>query len=283
MIESWQPQIALCYSGSRSTPKADGHFPAIATDSLPKFLRALYANEACMGVATRIATRLMMLTFVRTSELIETSWSEVDLEREEWDMPWQRMTRGRRRRKPYTRNHDLCAATQVFALLRELKQYKGGAPLMFPNVRDRSRPMSNMALLKAIERMGYKGDMTGRGLRALAMSTLKERLHFRHEVVDRELSHALRDELEEVYDRAPAQGVVEQVTQRRHGQCSRHREHPGGAAIGDHNTLLQSWSDLLDGCARNGRDSPVMAGFQSEAMMPPGVGAFAQHATRVCL
>jgi hypothetical protein len=70
--------------------------------------------------------------------------------------------------------------------------------------------------------------------------------------------------------RGIAQGVVEQVTQRRHGQCSRHRQHPGGAAIGDHNTLLQSWSDLLDGCARNGRDSPVMAGFQSEAMMPPG-------------
>jgi hypothetical protein len=40
-------------------------------------------------------------------------------------------------------------------------------------------------LLKAIGRMGYKGDMTGHGLRALAMSMLKESLGYRHEVVDR--------------------------------------------------------------------------------------------------
>jgi hypothetical protein len=45
--------------------------------------------------------------------------------------------------------------------------------------------MSNNTLLKALERMGYKGDMTGHGFRALAMSTLKEILDYRHEVVDR--------------------------------------------------------------------------------------------------
>ena len=49
--------------------------------------------------------------------------------------------------------------------------------------------MSNMAILKALERMGYKGDMTGHGFRALAMSTFKEQLGYRHEVVDRQ-AHA---------------------------------------------------------------------------------------------
>lgn len=49
--------------------------------------------------------------------------------------------------------------------------------------------------------MGYKGDMTGHGFRALAMSTLKEVLGYRHEVVDRQLARAQRDKPESAYDR----------------------------------------------------------------------------------
>lgn len=69
-------------------------------------------------------------------------------------------------------------------------------------MRDPGRPMSNNTLLKALERMGYKGDMTGHGFRSLAMSTLKERLGYRHEVVDRQRAHAQKDKLESAYDRA---------------------------------------------------------------------------------
>ncbi|WP_413671728.1 hypothetical protein ACEN9H_19350 [Massilia cellulosiltytica] len=61
--------------------------------------------------------------------------------------------------------------------------------------------MSNNTLVKAIERMGYKGDMTGHGFRALAKSTLKENLGSRPEVVDRQLAHAQQDKLERAYDR----------------------------------------------------------------------------------
>ncbi|HEY0847787.1 MAG TPA: integrase, partial [Noviherbaspirillum sp.] len=48
----------------------------------------------------------------------------------------------------------------------------------------------------------YKGEMTGHGFRALAMTTIKERLGYRHEVVDRQLAHAPKDKLESAYDRA---------------------------------------------------------------------------------
>lgn len=44
--------------------------------------------------------------------------------------------------------------------------------------------------------------MTGHGFRSLAMSTLKQELHFRHEVVDRQLAHAPKNKLETAYDRA---------------------------------------------------------------------------------
>lgn len=49
--------------------------------------------------------------------------------------------------------------------------------------------------------MGCKGRKTGHGFRALAMSTIKERLGYRHEVVDRQLAHTPKDKLASAYDR----------------------------------------------------------------------------------
>ncbi|MFJ1472449.1 tyrosine-type recombinase/integrase [Massilia orientalis] len=181
-------------------PREKGHFAAISADGLPEFLRALYTNEACMGVPTHISMRLILLVFVRTSELIETPWAEIDLEKGEWIIPWKRMKRGKRRINPDKTDHHVCLSRQALALLRDLNRHTGGGTYLFPNLRDPKRPMSNNTLLKAIERMGYKGDMTGHGFRALAMSTLKENLGYRHEVVDRQLAHAQKDKLESAYD-----------------------------------------------------------------------------------
>ena len=50
--------------------------------------------------------------------------------------------------------------------------------------------------------MGYSGRMTGHGFRSLAMGVLKERLGYRHEVVDRQLAHLSGDVYGEAYDRA---------------------------------------------------------------------------------
>lgn len=183
-------------------PRKEGHFAAISSGELPAFLKALHTNDACMSIPTRIAMRLMLLVFVRTSELIETPWSEIDFENGTWVIPWQRMKRGKRKVNPDLRDHDTCIPPQGTALLKELYSITGGSELLFPNMRDPKRPMSNMAILKSIERMGYKGDMTGHGFRALAMSTLKEELGYRHEVVDRQLAHAPQDKLERAYDRA---------------------------------------------------------------------------------
>lgn len=178
------------------------HFAAIDADELPAFLASLERNEARMFEPTRIAVRLMLLIFVRTSELIETPWSEIDLAKGEWIIPWQRMKRGKLTVNPDTTNHHVCLSRQALALLRELHAMTGGSTYLFPNQRDPKKPISNNTILVALERMGYKGRMTGHGFRALAMSTIKERLGYRHEVVDRQLAHAPRDKVASAYDRA---------------------------------------------------------------------------------
>ncbi len=200
------------------------HFAAIDADELPAFLGTLDRNEARMFRPTQIALRLMLLIFVRTSELIETPWSEIDLDKGEWIIPWQRMKRGKLTVNPDMTNHHVCLSRQALGLLRELHSITGGGKYLFPNQRDPKRPISNNTILVALERMGYKGRMTGHGFRALAMSTIKERLGYRHEAIDRQLAHAPKDKVTSAYDRA--QFLVERTR------------------------MMQDWADYLDSATR---------------------------------
>ncbi len=131
------------------------------------------------------------------------------------------MKRGRITVNPDTTNHHVCLSWQALLLLRELHAITGGGKYLFPNQRDHSKPLSNNAILKSLERMGYKGKMTGHGFRALAMTTIKERLGYRHEVIDRQLAHAPPDKLSSAYDRAQY--------------------------LAERKVMMQAWADYLDG------------------------------------
>lgn len=183
-------------------PAAKGHHAAITPDDLPDFIRTLEKNEVHMFTPTRILVRLMMLVFVRTSELTETPWEEIDLENEEWVIPWQRMKMGKRKINPRKVDHHVFLPRQGWDLLRELYTVTGGNKYLFPNRNDHERPASNWGILAALKRMGYSGKMTGHGFRSLAMGVIKERLGYRHEVVDRQLAHQSGDTYGEAYDRA---------------------------------------------------------------------------------
>lgn len=183
-------------------PAEKGHHAAITVDELPEFIRAFEKIEGRMYVPTRVMFRIMMLTFVRTSELTSTPWSEIDLENESWIIDWRRMKMGKKKVNPRKVNHHVFLPRQGWALLRELHGITGNNKYLFPNLRDHEKPATNFGILAAIKRMGYQGRMTGHGFRSLAMGVIKERLGYRHEVVDRQLSHASGDVYGEAYDRA---------------------------------------------------------------------------------
>lgn len=197
-------------------PMIKGHYAAIDVKELPEFLHTLEHNNARLYTLTRLAIRLMLLTFVRTGELIGAKWSEFDLDEAVWIIPAERMKMRIEHRVPLS--------TQAVALLRELKSISGTRELLFPN---QSRPtdhMSNNTILSALKRLGYKGKMTGHGFRALAMSTIKEKLGYRHEVVDRQLAHAPRNKVDAAYDRAKF--------------------------LDERKIMMQAWADYLDSLSK---------------------------------
>ncbi len=60
-----------------------------AEAELPAFLACLedYQGEPI----TKLAWKLMLLTFVRTSELLHARWAEIDLDKAQWRIPAARM------------------------------------------------------------------------------------------------------------------------------------------------------------------------------------------------
>lgn len=170
------------------------HFAALDIRELPEFLRVLDKNDMRLYKQTQLAMRLLMLTFVRTSELINAPWSEFDLEAGEWTIPAKRMK--------MKRDHIVPLSTQAQAILLELKKMNAHREWVFPSMTRPRKPMSNATLIRAILRMGYKDRMTGHGFRALAMTTIMEKLNYRFEVIDRQLAHAKKNKIVAAYDRS---------------------------------------------------------------------------------
>src|SRR5450830_904787 len=70
------------------TPKVV-NYARIEIKELPDLLRIVEA--ANISQITRLAIKLMALTFVRTSELIGAKWDEIDFESAQWRIPAERM------------------------------------------------------------------------------------------------------------------------------------------------------------------------------------------------
>jgi integrase len=158
---------------------------------LPELMRRIDAYQGTP--VTRLAMKLMALTFVRTSELIGARWEEFDLDGMRWDIPASRM----KMKTP----HIVPLSTQAVSVLKTLHLVTGHSPMLFPGERDHEKSMSNNTILKALERMGYKGRMTGHGFRGVA-STLLHEMGFDHAHIELQLAHQERDAVSAAYNHA---------------------------------------------------------------------------------
>lgn len=155
------------------------HHRAMPENKLPAFLRAV--DEYTGHRITTIAMKLLLLTFVRTGELRQAVWSEFDFEKAEWTIPGPRMK--------MRKEHIVPLSRQAVELLKELQTFTGGHSLLFPNLRQPNRAMTNTTINRALERLGYSGVFSGHCARSTASTILNESGLFRWDVVEISLAH----------------------------------------------------------------------------------------------
>lgn len=170
-------------------PVKERHFARLDARDIPELLAKIDAYDGYPR--TRMALRLIALTFVRTSELINAEWAEFDLKAKLWRIPPERMKANLPHIVPLSR--------QSIEVIEAIRESGSRGDVLFPGERDHERCMSNNTILGALYRMGYRGRMTGHGFRGVASTILHEQGH-RHDLIELQLAHQERDKISAAYN-----------------------------------------------------------------------------------
>ena len=168
------------------------NFARIEPKNLPGLLQKIELYQG--NPLTRLAMKLMALTFVRTESLICAEWKEIDFRANRWNIPKEHM---KGKKVP----HIVPLAHQTIEVLQLLQTLSGMSRYLFPGQGPKNPTMSDGTICKALEGMGYKGEMTGHGFRGIGSTILHECGHA-HEYIEAQLAHQKRDKVSGAYDYA---------------------------------------------------------------------------------
>jgi integrase len=170
---------------ARKNVHAVKHHAALPYAELPSFFRALRSQDS---VSAR-ALEFTILTAARTNETLKGTMAEVADRL--WTIAGDRMKAGR--------DHRVPLSDQALVTMNALAPLRGRGDYLFPGERD-GRPLSNMAMMQLLKRMGY-GHVTVHGFRSTFRDWAAERTAFPSEVVEMALAHTVSDKVEAAYRR----------------------------------------------------------------------------------
>ncbi|WP_433587284.1 tyrosine-type recombinase/integrase [Providencia alcalifaciens] len=173
------------------TPPKKQHFPFLTAEELPYFLKDLAGYTG--SVITKTATKIILLTAVRTQELRFARWQDIDLEKGIWEIPAEVMK--------MKRPHVVPLSKQVIELFNLLKPLSGHYELVFIGRNDHRKPISKESVNQVIELLGYKGRLTGHGFRH-TMSTILHEKGFNSAWIETQLAHIDKNAIRGAYNHA---------------------------------------------------------------------------------
>lgn len=166
----------------------DEHHTALPYAEVPAFVLRL---RTCGGSEpVRLAFEFLILTAARTGEVLGMSWAEVDMAARLWTVPALRMKAGREHRVPLS--------DRAVAVLARAREISTSGPLVFPG-RSGERPLSNMAFLMLLRRMGL--DITAHGFRSSFRDWTAEQTSLPREVAEMALARTVENRVEAAYRR----------------------------------------------------------------------------------
>ena len=198
------------------------HMPAATLpEDAAEVMRAIwnYPHEV-----TRAALLMCAWTAQRPGTVVAMRWNELTPDFSEWRIPPEKMK---------TRHtHIVPLPRQAVVLLETMKLLAAGREHVFPALARQKTPhLHRDALSKALRTMGFEGRHSPHGFRAMFRTLARERLGIDSDILEAQLAHAKRGEVQAAYDRTA-------FTEAR-------RE------------AMQRWADWLDGLARNAAPVPA--------------------------
>lgn len=164
----------------------------LSPDEVGTVLRTVYTSN--MSRAYKLALHLLVVTMVRKSELIESEWSEFDLDKGIWRIPAERMKKDR--------EHWVFLSVQAVSMLRELRTLSHSERFVFPMRRGyEDRPIAKSTLNQAVRAMESNVlHFVIHDFRRTASTHLHEMGHS-SDAIEKALAHSIKG-IKGVYNRA---------------------------------------------------------------------------------
>lgn len=159
------------------------HHPALPYKELPSFVKELQKRN-CVAA---LALEFCILTAARTGEVIYAKWEEIN--DDIWTIPGERMKVGK--------THQVPLASRCMEILRQAKQL---APLSTYIFSRGKNPLSNMAMLELLKRMG-RSDITVHGFRSAFRDWVAEETNHPSDVAEMALAHTVENKVIGAYKR----------------------------------------------------------------------------------
>ncbi|VXB41269.1 site-specific integrase [Brevundimonas sp. G8] len=166
-----------------------GHQRALHYDHVPAFIQSLRQRQ---GVAAK-ALEFTVLNAVRTSETLNATWSEFDLDAKVWTIPASRTKTSTQLRVPLS-DDALSVVDEVRGL---------GSDFVFPAT-SLDAPLSINAMRSVLIRMGTGEQATVHGFRSSFRDWAGETTDFPRDIVEMCLGHAVGSAVERAYRRGDA-------------------------------------------------------------------------------
>jgi len=164
----------------RAKPK---HHQAMDWKDVPAF----YADLSSRNAMAAKALMFTCLSGARTGEVLGMRWGELDFEAAIWICPAERMKTGSEHRVPLT--------PEMLALVLPLRAMQ--SEYVFEGQK-RHKPLSNMAMLMLLRRMGVEG-VTVHGFRSTFRDWAAEVANAQREVAEMSLAHQVGSDVERAY------------------------------------------------------------------------------------
>ncbi|MEO6921751.1 MAG: integrase arm-type DNA-binding domain-containing protein [Collimonas sp.] len=165
--------------------------PHLEEHQIHDFLDAVDAYAGML--TTKLAVKILALTFVRKNEIIDAVWDEFDIPNKKWIIPAERMK--------MKEAHVVPLCTHTLLALEQLRPLGCGSKYLFPSNSSLDKSISRTTLNVMFKRMGYGSKFSPHGIRATASTWLNEK-GYRHDVIERQLAHSERNQIRASYNHA---------------------------------------------------------------------------------
>ena len=195
------------------TKQSKNHFKSLNYDEMPSLFEEIDASSAT--TQAKLALQFTILTCCRTTEVLHSTWNEIDLVKAIWVIPAERMKAGE--------THSVPLSSAALKVLKKAHALRSASELIFPSPID-DKPMSDGTMRKLLQKT-LRVDATVHGFRSTFKDWAAETTNHPNEVSEMALAHTIGSKTEAAYRR--------------------------GDLLQKRKELMQEWSDFL--CSKNGK------------------------------